>query len=534
MSKLSQMAKQLEVSLYRDAQSFEEYMDKTTLQQRLQQIAVTVSHKTRSDLNPQSFQERHPPPPQPPPLHHMQNPNPSVNRMGPNGMTMSSHSQNSHGMPPGNGYPDQRVASGSSRMLRDDPAISVQIRHKQQRLLLLHHAAKCPHEDGRCTVTPHCADMTRLWSHMEGCKDNQCSVPHCFSSRAIFRHYRKCREANCPACGPVRETVRRNRAPGSSSSRTGTSTGPMMNSLRNTMDQQQQQMDPMVNLVSNGTVHHSNTSASRNHPVDMPPLPNQQSMQSSSSQYSMIPQHHQQAPSSTPPPPQQQQAQPMSQPSQPYSNHAMTFASGGSQPQQQMPQHQQQPQQQPSAPSLSNESLSNARSQESASRQGNAPRSESKNQNIRYKQQRLLLLRHASRCQHEAGKCPVTPHCASMKQLWEHIAHCKDQSCTVQHCLSSRYVLSHYRRCKDPRCPTCGPVRETIRKTSHRDQENGSARSQGPNSFDNSTNNNDVASPQPGSMSPSASRRMAELSLYAAIQNVDSSHNQRMLLQSSL
>ena len=132
-------------------------------------------------------------------------------------------------MPPGNGYPDQRVASGSSRMLRDDPAISVQIRHKQQRLLLLHHAAKCPHEDGRCTVTPHCADMKRLWSHMEGCKDNQCSVPHCFSSRAIFRHYRKCREANCPACGPVRA--------GSSSLRTGTSIGPMINSLTNAMDQ---------------------------------------------------------------------------------------------------------------------------------------------------------------------------------------------------------------------------------------------------------------------------------------------------------
>ena len=87
-------------------------------------------------------------------------------------------------------------------------------------------------------------------------------------------------------------------------------------------------------------------------------------------------------------------------------------------------------------------------------------------QNIRHKQQRLLLLRHSSRCQHEAGKCPITPHCASMKRLWEHIAHCKNRSCTVQHCLSSRYILSHYRRCKDKRCPACVPVRDTIRKSS--------------------------------------------------------------------
>lgn len=96
---------------------------------------------------------------------------------------------------------------------------------------------------------------------------------------------------------------------------------------------------------------------------------------------------------------------------------------------------------------------------------GSSARNESEWQKIRHKQQRLLLLRHASRCQFPPGKCPTTPHCASMKQLWEHIAHCKNQQCSVQHCLSSRYVLSHYRRCKDARCPACGPVRDTIRKS---------------------------------------------------------------------
>lgn len=83
---------------------------------------------------------------------------------------------------------------------------------------------------------------------------------------------------------------------------------------------------------------------------------------------------------------------------------------------------------------------------------------------LRQQQQRLLLLRHASKCPHENGKCPVTPHCAGMKRLWKHIAECKDQQCQMAHCVSSRYVLSHYHRCKDPRCAVCGPVRDAIQR----------------------------------------------------------------------
>jgi len=84
---------------------------------------------------------------------------------------------------------------------------------------------------------------------------------------------------------------------------------------------------------------------------------------------------------------------------------------------------------------------------------------------LRHQQQRLLLLRHAAKCPHEDGRCPVTPHCAGMKRLWKHIAECKDQKCLVPHCVSSRYVLSHYHRCKDVRCPVCGPVREAIHRS---------------------------------------------------------------------
>jgi E1A/CREB-binding protein len=83
-------------------------------------------------------------------------------------------------------------------------------------------------------------------------------------------------------------------------------------------------------------------------------------------------------------------------------------------------------------------------------------------QALRHKQQRLILLQHAAQCQHKDGPCPVTRHCADMKQLWSHISECDKQECRVPHCLSSKYILSHYHRCKDARCPICGPVRKAI------------------------------------------------------------------------
>lgn len=96
---------------------------------------------------------------------------------------------------------------------------------------------------------------------------------------------------------------------------------------------------------------------------------------------------------------------------------------------------------------------------------------EHRRQVLKQQQQRLLLLRHASKCPHENGRCPVTPHCASMKNLWKHIMGCKDQECKVPHCVSSRYVLSHYSKCKDVNCPVCGPVREAIRRNYQKSQQ---------------------------------------------------------------
>ncbi|KAL3914640.1 MAG: hypothetical protein SGARI_000021, partial [Bacillariaceae sp.] len=101
----------------------------------------------------------------------------------------------------------RNVAGGApNRQVSDRQQV---LRHQQQRLLLLRHAAKCHHEDGRCQVTPHCAGMKRLWKHIAECKDQKCLVPHCVSSRYVLSHYHRCKDVRCPVCGPVREAIHR-------------------------------------------------------------------------------------------------------------------------------------------------------------------------------------------------------------------------------------------------------------------------------------------------------------------------------------
>lgn len=85
---------------------------------------------------------------------------------------------------------------------------------------------------------------------------------------------------------------------------------------------------------------------------------------------------------------------------------------------------------------------------------------------LRQKQERILLLWHASKCdagtKKNPGPCKSTRHCSFMKTLWQHIQKCKDPQCETQHCVSSRYILSHYHGCKDQDCRICKPVREAI------------------------------------------------------------------------
>ena len=191
--------------------------------------------------------------------------------------------------------------------------------------------------------------------------------------------------------------------------------------------------------------------------------------------------HAQPAPTAAPPQVQQAPVQQQTAPQQRMVNMADINPIMG---QQQQPQHMQPPQQaappaplqyqQPAAPAPVPQAAPPQQPQPPIPGDVNGASSarqvSDRQQVLRHQQQRLLLLRHAAKCQHEDGRCPVTPHCAGMKRLWKHIAECKDQKCLVPHCVSSRYVLSHYHRCKDVRCPVCGPVREAIHR-SHEKQK---------------------------------------------------------------
>lgn len=121
------------------------------------------------------------------------------------------------------------------------------IHHKQQRLLVLHHAASCLHNDGRCLVTPHCAAMKLLWVHLEGCKNNQCLSPLCFSSRVILSHYWLCKDAACTICGPVREILgRSHNNTGSSNSGSNRPSSSCGGTMRQVQQMSQQQHQPLA------------------------------------------------------------------------------------------------------------------------------------------------------------------------------------------------------------------------------------------------------------------------------------------------
>jgi len=214
LTKLPQMVKQLEVSLYRSAPSFEAYADTNTLKSRLQQLAMEIAKKSKakdggggeggsghsSSRGQESRGEGDP--------RHMSFPGGNQGHMQQQSHSHSQQNYNMGGTPRGNNAIVEEPVS-SQHGNPNDPEWKVRIKHKQQRLLLLHHSSKCPFDDGKCKVTPYCGEMKKLWKHMARCTDNECRVPHCFSSRSILSHYRKCKDPRCPACGPVRETVRK-------------------------------------------------------------------------------------------------------------------------------------------------------------------------------------------------------------------------------------------------------------------------------------------------------------------------------------
>lgn len=94
------------------------------------------------------------------------------------------------------------------------------------------------------------------------------------------------------------------------------------------------------------------------------------------------------------------------------------------------------------------------------------PASIQKKRVIRQQQERLLLLRHASKCR--LGPSCSTKFCSQMVTLWRHMRTCRDKNCRTSHCLSSRCVLNHYRICKSngqtATCEVCGPVMARIKQ----------------------------------------------------------------------
>lgn len=80
-----------------------------------------------------------------------------------------------------------RFAPSSRELLGQDRRHA--IHHQQQRLLLLHHADHCKQESGRCTASPHCAAMRKLWEHIKECNAPTCADMYCASSRHIWSHY---------------------------------------------------------------------------------------------------------------------------------------------------------------------------------------------------------------------------------------------------------------------------------------------------------------------------------------------------------
>ena len=150
------MVKQLEVSLYRSAPSFEEYSDTTTLKTRLQQLAMEIAKKTNETKDdPPGSDSQYP------------GQNPLGDGGGQQGSGVNSNNPMGGGnygsMPSsgnGRGDNDPSGAGGSDSFSNQhgnphDPDWKVRIRHKQQRLLLLHHSSKCPYEDRECKVTPY-------------------------------------------------------------------------------------------------------------------------------------------------------------------------------------------------------------------------------------------------------------------------------------------------------------------------------------------------------------------------------------------
>ncbi|BDA47644.1 probable histone acetyltransferase HAC1 [Coccomyxa sp. Obi] len=110
-------------------------------------------------------------------------------------------------------------------------------------------------------------------------------------------------------------------------------------------------------------------------------------------------------------------------------------------------------------------------SQSSGGDLGMDPRTQAQLQHVQNKkeyvakQQRwLLFLRHCAKCTAPEGQCTYGQSCTVAKQLWRHILTCADPNCEYPRCLTSRELLKHHQKCVNQSCPVCTPVKQYVQK----------------------------------------------------------------------
>ena len=212
-------AQKLEEALFSRAQSVEEFKDMNTLKERLSKLAAEMNRNKQMNSQQMSQQQQQQ-------KQYYQQQNQNNLDSGPYNNVMNNGNQMKTSPPQGDGRqfvqvseinplmassnnPSGPTSSAAGISTGSDADYRKQVlRQQQQRLLLLRHASKCPHE--KCPVTTHCESMKILWRHIMTCKEVECKVAHCVSSRYVLSHYSKCRESTCPVCGPVREAIKRN------------------------------------------------------------------------------------------------------------------------------------------------------------------------------------------------------------------------------------------------------------------------------------------------------------------------------------
>jgi hypothetical protein len=183
LKKIPDMARRLEDSLYRSAQSKIIYQDMSTLKTRLHGVAQSYQ-RNRTNNQVSGHQSQH---------HvHLS----SEHRAhGPGGNMLPNHSRDprlsgsggSGGVP---GVTAPRQGNTNKVMTEEEKKLMAKqkqqvLRQQQQRLLLLRHASKCKYGTAEipqtCPATKHCKEMKTLWLHITRCKDQRCQRAHCVS-----------------------------------------------------------------------------------------------------------------------------------------------------------------------------------------------------------------------------------------------------------------------------------------------------------------------------------------------------------------